>query len=106
MWFLMRIKDYSMKTTLLCGFSRITSALAFAMLVGAPLPVRADDTQKPSSNDASTTDKSARGGKIRQRILERFDKNHNGKLDPDERQALKKAIEERRGKGAGKPARS
>ena len=36
--------------------------------------------------------------------VEKFDKNHNGKLDPDEREALKKAIQERRGKGGGKGA--
>jgi len=32
------------------------------------------------------------GDDIRQRLLERFDKNHNGKLDPDEVQEMRQTL--------------
>ena len=87
-----------MKTTLL---SRITITLALAVAVGAPLAIRADDTQKSSSN---STDTASRRARIHAWILKKFDTNHNGKLDPDERAALKKWVEEHHGKGGGKGA--
>jgi hypothetical protein len=78
--------------------SRIAITLGLALAVAAPLSVRADDTQKPSSN---STDTASRRAKIHAWALKKFDTNHNGKLDPDERAALKKWLEEHRGKGGG-----
>ena len=85
-----------MKTTFL---SRIAITLGLAVAVCVPLAVRADDTQKPAP---SATDTASRRAKMHAWVLKKFDKNHNGKLDPDEREALKKAIQERRAKGGGK----
>jgi hypothetical protein len=84
-----------MKTTFL---SRIAITLGLALAVGAPLSVRADGTQKPSSNSTDTT---ARRERIHKWILKKFDTNHNGKLDPDEREALKKWLKEHRGQSGG-----
>jgi hypothetical protein len=39
---------------------------------------------------------------LRQRALQKFDKNGNGKLDPDEREAAKEAMQKRREQGGGK----
>ena len=39
---------------------------------------------------------------LRQRALQKFDKNGNGQLDPDEKQAAKEAVQERREQGGGK----
>jgi Ca2+-binding EF-hand superfamily protein len=39
---------------------------------------------------------------LRQRALQKFDKNGNGQLDPDEREAAKEAIQKRREQGSGK----
>ena len=38
----------------------------------------------------------------RQKVLQKFDKNGNGQLDPDEREAAKEAIQKRREQGGGK----
>jgi Ca2+-binding EF-hand superfamily protein len=38
----------------------------------------------------------------RQRALQKFDKNSNGQLDPDEKEAAKEAIQKRREQGGGK----
>lgn len=42
-----------------------------------------------------------KGGTIRERVLQRFDKNGNGKLDPDEMAEAKAAMDKLRGAGAG-----
>lgn len=39
---------------------------------------------------------------FRQRALQKFDKNGNGQLDPDEREAAKEAMQKRREQGGGK----
>lgn len=39
---------------------------------------------------------------LRQRTLRKFDKNGNGQLDPDEREAAKEAMQKRREQGGGK----
>ncbi len=39
---------------------------------------------------------------LRQRALQKFDKNGNGQLDPDEREAAKEAMQKRREQGGGK----
>ena len=39
---------------------------------------------------------------LRQRVLQKFDKNGNGQLDPDEREAAKEAMQTRREQGGGK----
>jgi hypothetical protein len=92
--------DSLMKTTLL---SRIAITLGLAVAVSAPLSLRADDTQKPATDNTETA-KHGHHGKIREMILKKFDTNHNGKLDPDERAALKKWLEERHGKRGSKAA--
>lgn len=38
----------------------------------------------------------------RQKVLEKFDKNSNGQLDADEREAAKEAMQKRRGEAGGK----
>jgi hypothetical protein len=38
----------------------------------------------------------------RQKVLQKFDKNGNGQLDPDEREAAKEAMQKRRQQGGGK----
>ncbi len=37
----------------------------------------------------------------RQKVLEKFDKNGNGQLDPDEREAAREAVQNRRAEGGG-----
>lgn len=83
-----------MKTT---SVSRIAITLSLTLLVAAPFAVRADDTQKPSGADHS-----ARHAKMHEWILKKFDTNGNGKIDPDEREAMKKCFEEKRAEGGGK----
>ena len=39
---------------------------------------------------------------LRQKVLQKFDKNGNGQLDPDEREAAKEAMQKRREQGGGK----
>jgi Ca2+-binding EF-hand superfamily protein len=39
---------------------------------------------------------------LRQRVLQKFDKNGNGQLDPDEKEAAKEAMQKRREQGGGK----
>lgn len=39
---------------------------------------------------------------LRQRALQKFDKNGNGQLDPDEKEAAKEAMQKRREQGGGK----
>ena len=39
---------------------------------------------------------------LRQRALQKFDKNGNGQLDPDEKEAAKAAMQKRREQGGGK----
>jgi Ca2+-binding EF-hand superfamily protein len=39
---------------------------------------------------------------LRQKVLQKFDKNSNGQLDPDEREAAKEATQKRREQGGGK----
>ena len=43
------------------------------------------------------------GGQMQEMILQRFDANKNGVLDPDEKAAAMKAMQERRGKSGGIP---
>ena len=89
----------SMKANFL---SRIIITLSLALLVCTPPALRADDSQKSSSGNSSAGDRESRRAKIREMILKKFDKNHNGKLDPEEREELKKAIKERRGNGGAR----
>lgn len=39
---------------------------------------------------------------LRQRVLQKFDKNGNGQMDPDEKEAAKEAMQKRREQGGGK----
>jgi len=43
------------------------------------------------------------GGQMQQMMLQKFDANKNGVLDPDEKAAAMKAMQERRGQGSGGP---
>jgi Ca2+-binding EF-hand superfamily protein len=38
---------------------------------------------------------------VRQKVLQKFDKNSNGQLDPDEREEAKAAVQKRRQQGGG-----
>ena len=82
-----------MKTIFL---SRIALALGFTLAVGAPFTICAEDAGKSGARDG---DRAALREKLHARLLEKFDANHNGKLDPEEREAAMKAFKERRGKG-------
>lgn len=44
----------------------------------------------------------ANRAEVRQKILQKFDKNGNGQLDPDEREAAKEVMHKRREQGVGK----
>jgi Ca2+-binding EF-hand superfamily protein len=44
----------------------------------------------------------AKKAEVRQKVLQTFDKNGNGQLDPDEREAAKEAMHKRREQGGGK----
>lgn len=50
-------------------------------------------------------DGSAKRAEFRQKMLEKFDKNGNGQLDPDEREAAREAMAKRREQGGGKGGR-
>jgi len=39
---------------------------------------------------------------VRQKVLQKFDKNGNGQMDPDEKEAAKEAMQKRREQGGGK----
>lgn len=49
----------------------------------------------PGENDT-------RRAELRQRALQKFDKNGNGQLDPDEKEAAREAMQKRREQGGGK----
>jgi len=51
----------------------------------------------PKKEAASGAAKGAGGEKIREMMLQRFDANKNGTLEPEERQAAMKAYQERKG---------
>jgi hypothetical protein len=53
----------------------------------------------PGAKDGSAKD----GGKMQEMLLQKFDANKNGVLDPDEKAAAMKAMQERRGKSGGAP---
>lgn len=44
----------------------------------------------------------AKRAELRQKVLQKFDKNGNGQLDPDEREAAKEAMQKRREQSGGK----
>jgi hypothetical protein len=44
----------------------------------------------------------AKRAEFRQKVLEKFDSNGNGQLDPDEREAARAAMQRRREQGGGK----
>ncbi len=93
-----------MKTTLQFSALIALSALFIA-------PVMADDTAAPATAPAAaSTDEAAPKGprgkgkmtpEMRKRILERFDKDGDGKLNEEERAAARAAREARGGKGKG-----
>jgi hypothetical protein len=96
-----------MKTTRRSLIPQIAIALSLAMMAGSLPAAQAEDPQKPASDASRGTDRTARREKLRKWLLEKFDKNHNGRLDPEEREAMKKAFQERRAKrGLGKGAAS
>ena len=57
--------------------------------------LRADDTQPATTAGANQPARGAKHGKFRQMLLEKFDTNHNGKLDPDELAKAKEFIKEK-----------
>lgn len=66
------------------------------LCVASPLSLRAEDSTAGIGGNADAF--LARHPKLKERVLERFDTNNNGVLDPDERAALKAARQERREK--------
>ena len=51
----------------------------------------------------SPADAAKGGGKLQAMLLQKFDANKNGVLDPDEKAAAMKAMQERKGKSGGFP---
>lgn len=77
-----------------------TAALSLASLLGAQTPRPAEEGDRKAEVRAAETqrsegDRRGRAGKaqrraLRARVLEKYDANGNGTLDPDERRALRK----------------
>jgi Ca2+-binding EF-hand superfamily protein len=65
--------------------------LAAAMCCSASHPAVA----APGEGNAKRTE-------VREKVLQKFDKNGNGQLDQDEREAAKEAMQKRREQGGGK----
>ena len=63
------------------------SLLALTMFGFGTLALRAEDTTAPS------TDTAKHKGEFRKKILEKFDTNHDGKLDDTEKAAAKAAMQ-------------
>ena len=51
---------------------------------------------------AAPGENTGKRAELRQRALQKFDKNGNGQLDPDEKEAAKAAMQQRREQGGGK----
>jgi len=51
---------------------------------------------------AAPGENTGKRAELRQRVLQKFDKNGNGQLDPDEKEAAKEAMQKRREQGVGK----
>jgi hypothetical protein len=63
-------------------------------LIAAPCGLRAEDAEKPQKRDINQfLDNHPR---IKEKVLAKFDANHNGKLDGDEIEAFKKWRREHR----------
>jgi hypothetical protein len=58
---------------------------------------RKGDTPKGGATGTPGTE-GAKGAKLQKMILQRFDANKNGVMDPEEREAAMKAMQERKGK--------
>jgi hypothetical protein len=72
----------------------LTASLALC-LIAAPCGLRAEDAEKAPKRDINQfLDKHP---KLKEKILAKFDANHNGKLDGDEIEAFKKWRKEHRG---------
>ncbi|MFO1482907.1 MAG: hypothetical protein U1F71_06015 [Verrucomicrobiaceae bacterium] len=70
-----------------------TPALLLAITTGLTASLRAEDAPKQRPNPAAA----GQGGeKFKQMMLQKFDANKNGTLDPEEREAAMKAMQERR----------
>jgi len=48
---------------------------------------------------AAPEEASGKRAELRQKVLQKFDKNGNGQLDPDEREAAREAMQQRREQG-------
>jgi hypothetical protein len=87
------------KTFLLKKYCALLSAtLAFFTLSPVSLHAELSSTTPTASSTTPTADQNPRRARLRRLLLRKFDTNHNGKLDPNEIEALKKWIEERRAK--------
>ena len=63
---------------------------------------RKGGTPKGGSPGTAGTDES-KGGQLQAMLLQKFDANKNGVMDPEEREAAMKAMQERKGKSGGFP---
>lgn len=71
------------------------AAFSFVLLVSAGWAVSQPALAAPGEGDGKRAE-------LRQKLLQKFDKNGNGELDADEREAAKEAVQKRREKGGGK----
>jgi hypothetical protein len=69
--------------------------VSMSCLAATCLPLCQPTFAAPGENDA-------RRAELRQRALQKFDKNGNGQLDPDEREAARETMQKRREQGGGK----
>ncbi len=81
---------------------KLATTLLLALTTGFAM-THAEDA--PKKGAAAGTGKGAGGEKIKEMMLQKFDANKNGVIDPEEREAAMKAMQERRG-GAPKSGTS
>lgn len=70
------------------------AAFAVVLVVSAGWAVSQQALAAPGEGDGKRAE-------LRQKLLQKFDKNGNGQLDPDEREAAKEAMQKRREQGGG-----
>lgn len=70
------------------------ASFAVVLLVSAGWAVSQPALAAPGEGDGKRAE-------LRQKVLQKFDKNGNGQLEPDEREAAKEAMQKRREQGGG-----
>jgi hypothetical protein len=74
-----------------------------ALVCAAAAVAATGSTAEARGHEASTQAKAAMRAQVMQRLLAKFDANHNGKLDPEERAAAQAALQGHDGGDAAGP---